>query len=107
MSKESDEEMEDDDDNAIYESFSELFLAVKDLSENEWNAGEMGQKLIITSDLTQFEMTPISNSITIDWVDLKSSQNSEQRTLLESVPSVISPRLPLSDGEFASKMFPS
>ena len=96
--------MDDENDNAVYESFSELFLAVKDLYENQWNASKLGEKLILTSDLTQSEATPIVCDFCLDWGSLKSSQNNEQGVLLVSIPSIISPRLPLSDGKFVIKL---
>ena len=86
----------DDEDN-VYETLSELYLAVKDLSENQWVGSKISEKLNSTSALKDFVKDSIGCDIGIDWDGMKSSIN-KQTKLFHSLPPVVYSRIPLSDG---------
>ena len=97
MLEESDDEMDDEDEDNVYETLSELYLAVKDLSENQWVGSEISEKLNSTSALKDFVKDSIGCDIGIDWDGMKSSIN-KQTKLFHSLPPVVYSRIPLSDG---------
>ena len=97
MLEESDDEMDDEDEDNVYETLSELYLAVKDLSENQWVGSKISEKLNSTSALKDFVKDSIGCDIGIDWDGMKSSINKQTKLFHSSPPAVYS-RIPLSDG---------